>query len=585
MRSQRLLHRYAIVTAIATFLLLIAGSLVTSTDSGLAVPDWPFSYGMLFPPMVGGIFYEHGHRMIAGVVALLILGLAIWTGRTESRGWVRRLSYAALGGVLLQALLGGLTVLLLLPPQMSIAHACVGPTVFCLVVCLAHATAPTWIETPAPLEPRGMPFVRIIGLLTIVAVAVQFLLGAVIRHTGYGVSAHFAGAVTVCLIAGWLAARVAPLRASAPLIWRQMLRLLALLAVQVFLGVSVWMHRGAVPLRTGHVAVGALVLAQSVILAWEMAQRSRVARADATSPASPASGAAPSAHGSLRAVIVDYLELTKPRLSGLVLMTTAVGFWLGVPASSRVTAFAPLLIGTWMVVAGANAFNQWMERSYDALMRRTQDRPLPAGRLTPEAAFRFALILSVAGLACLMWAVNALAAILAAIGWASYVLLYTPLKRRSPLCTLVGAVPGALPPMIGWAGARGTLNADAWLLFAILFIWQLPHFLALVILYQEDYARAGFRMLPLVDSGEMATARQTALYGLALLPISLFPTLMGVAGRAYFVGATILGCGFLLVALRAAWLRSLPTCRRLFRASVVYLPALLVLLAIDRVPR
>lgn len=238
-----------------------------------------------------------------------------------------------------------------------------------------------------------------------------------------------------------------------------------------------------------------------------------------------------------------------------------------------------------MVVAGANAFNQWMERTYDGLMRRTQDRPLPAGRLTPEAAFRFALILSVAGLACLMGAVNALAAIIAAISWASYVLVYTPLKRRTSLCTLVGAVPGALPPMIGWAGARGTLDADAWLLFAILFIWQLPHFLALVILYQDDYARAGFRMLPLADSGELATARQTALYGLALLPISLFPTLMGLAGRAYFVGATILGCGFLLLALRAAWLRSLPTCRRLFHASVMYLPALLVLLAIDRAPR
>ena len=277
-----------------------------------------------------------------------------------------------------------------------------------------------------------------------------------------------------------------------------------------------------------------------------------------------------------------WLELTKARLSLLVLMTTAIGFWLGMRSADQWLGLILTCVGTALVVGGANALNQWMEQAPDALMRRTQHRPLPTGRLSAEAAFRFGAALSALGMIWLAIAVNMLSATLAAVSWATYVLVYTPLKRRTPLCTLVGAVPGALPPVIGWAGARNSLGEGAWALFAILFVWQLPHFLALAVLYRTDYERAGFPMLPLIETDGRLTARQILLYGAVLLPLSLFPTMLGVAGPVYFYGAMALGCGFFLLAARAAWSYSLDSARQLFQASVVYLPVLLGLLAIDR---
>ena len=280
--------------------------------------------------------------------------------------------------------------------------------------------------------------------------------------------------------------------------------------------------------------------------------------------------------------MADYLELTKPRLSGLVLVTTAAGFWLGRRASEPMDRLWPVMLGTALVVAGANALNQWSERSFDAVMGRTKHRPLPSGRITPDAAFRFGMIGSVVGLLILAASVNALSTVLAAASWASYVLVYTPMKRVTSLCTLVGAVPGALPPVIGWAAARSTIGPGAWALFTILFVWQLPHFLALAVLYRDDYARAGFHLLPLLEPDGAAAARQTVLYGMALVPISLFPTVFGLAGRWYFCGALVLGVAFFALAVRAAWCRSRRSAQQLFRASLLYLPVLLGLLALNR---
>ncbi|MBI2495021.1 MAG: protoheme IX farnesyltransferase [Candidatus Omnitrophica bacterium] len=368
-------------------------------------------------------------------------------------------------------------------------------------------------------------------------------------------------------MAVWLGRRLKVLTPREPL-WRShRLRLHALLGAQLVLGLAVLAHRSAVGLRTAHAALGSLLLVQAVVLAWEIARR--------------APRRSPSAASRMR----DYLELTKARLSGLVLLTTAVGFWLGMKEPAQVGRLLPLCAGTALVVGGANALNQWLEREWDALMERTKRRPLPAGQLSPETACRFGMGMSLAGIVVLAVAVNLLSATLAAIAWALYLLVYTPLKRRTPLCTLVGAIPGALPPMIGWAGARHALGVEAWVLFAILFIWQLPHFLALAVLYREDYARAGFPMLPLVEPDGLMTARQTALYGLALLPVSLFPTMIGVAGPAYFYGAIVLSLVFFVMAARTAWRRSRQSARQLFLASVLYLPVLLSLLALDRSPR
>lgn len=280
----------------------------------------------------------------------------------------------------------------------------------------------------------------------------------------------------------------------------------------------------------------------------------------------------------LTAHLRDYVELTKPRITVLVLVTTAGGFWLGLQSAGPVARLMPLLLGTALAAGGANALNQWMEREPDALMLRTCQRPLPAGRLDPEAARRFGFCLAVIGSLWLAWRVHWLAGTLAAATIASYVAVYTPMKRTTTLCTLVGAVPGALPPMIGWAAARGALNLEAWTLFCILFLWQLPHFLAIAVLFREDYTRAGFRMLPVQDPGNAATSRQIVLYGLCLVPVSVFPTLLGLAGPWYFFGALLLSTLYLVAGIRAAMRRTLPAMRRLFLASILYLPLLFGLL-------
>ncbi len=272
--SRSVLHRYATATAVATFVLLIAGGLVTSTDSGLAVPDWPLSYGTWFPPMVGGILYEHGHRMIAATVGLMILILAAWLWKAEPRRWVRGLGYSALAAVIVQGLLGGLTVLLLLPPQISIAHACLGQTVFCLVVCLAISTAPGWSGHPQRFSSPSPRLLRRLGIGVAVIAVIQLMLGAVIRHTGHAVFLHVTGAVGLALMAGWFALLLRPHHQALHHLWGHAVRLLLLLGCQLLVGFSVFLHRADVILRTAHVAIGALVLAQAVVLAWQTVRSS-----------------------------------------------------------------------------------------------------------------------------------------------------------------------------------------------------------------------------------------------------------------------------------------------------------------------
>jgi protoheme IX farnesyltransferase len=553
------LRGYAAVTAAATFALLVAGGLVTSTDSGLAVPDWPLSYGTWFPPMVGGIRYEHTHRMIAAVVGLMIVALAAWLWKAEPRRWVRWLGYAAAGGVVLQAFLGGLTVLLMLPPAVSIAHASLGPSVFVLTVLVAAATS----------GPEGIPLfvasraVHRWSLLAALAAAAQLLFGAVLRHTGRGLALHVAGAALLALAAAGCWRSVGRQRAASGVLCAGTHRLLGLLIAQLALGALAWWRRDQALITTAHMALGSLLLAQAVWLAhraWRAAWRPPV----------------------LWARALMYLELTKPRVTALVLVTTAAGFWLGLRAGAPWGTLAPLLLGTGLCAGGANALNQWMERGTDAAMERTRHRPIPSGRLAPEAARSFGAALVTAGVATLALAVNGVAALLGGLTVAAYLGVYTPLKRRTPLCTLAGAVPGALPPLIGWAGAGQPLGPPAWALFALLFLWQVPHFLAIAVLYRDDYTRAGLRMLPVLEPEGLSTARHIALSGLVLVPVSLFPASVGLAGSLYFYGALVLGLGFLAVALRAALLRSAPACHRLFTASVLYLPVLLGLMAWDK---
>jgi protoheme IX farnesyltransferase len=279
--------------------------------------------------------------------------------------------------------------------------------------------------------------------------------------------------------------------------------------------------------------------------------------------------------------VADFVELTKPRITSLVLVTAAVGYAVGGGAALSPIHFILFMVGTALLCGGASALNQYLERDADARMTRTSRRPLPAGRLTPPDALAFGLTISGVGLVVLA-GVNLLTLALGAASLLSYVLAYTPLKRVTSLCTVVGAVPGALPPLMGWAAARGSLGPAGWGLFAILFLWQLPHFLAIGWLYREDYARGGFPMLAVNDHDGSSSARQAALYATALLPVTLAAGLLAAAGRAYLWGALVLGVVFLACALAFLWNRSTGSARRLFLVSVLYLPLLLGLMVFDR---
>jgi len=268
----------------------------------------------------------------------------------------------------------------------------------------------------------------------------------------------------------------------------------------------------------------------------------------------------------------DYIALTKPRLNLLVVATSAAGYYLGAPAVPHLIAMAPAVAGTALVAAGAAVLNQVYERDTDRLMRRTRTRPLPDGRIAIAEARAFGSALAAAGVTLLALAANHLAALLALSTLVIYLIVYTPMKRRSSSATLVGAVPGALPPLIGWAAARGHLSPGAWALFAIVFLWQIPHFMAIAWLYRDDYRNAGFPMLPVVEPEGTRTGRQAVLYAALLLPVSVAPTWLGVSGWGYFWLAVILGLGLFWLSVRFAARRTERSARELFFGSIAYLP-------------
>ncbi|MFP6662765.1 MAG: heme o synthase [Deltaproteobacteria bacterium] len=281
--------------------------------------------------------------------------------------------------------------------------------------------------------------------------------------------------------------------------------------------------------------------------------------------------------------VSDLLELTKPRITLMVVITTAAGYWLAAPQVAALP-FAATLLGTALIAAGASCLNQVIEIRTDALMERTRKRPMAAGRTTRRTGAILGVLLSLAGTLVLAVATNWLTAGLGLLTLLLYTLVYTPMKRVSSLCTVVGAVPGAIPPMMGWTAVTGDISVEAWVLFGILFFWQMPHFLAIAWMYRDDYERGLQPMLPVADNDGSATARQILLYSLGLLPVSLLPAILGMAGGAYFSGALVLGLIFLISAIHTARVRSLEAARLLLRVSVIYLPLLLLLLAATKGP-
>lgn len=574
--------------ALATAGLIFIGATVTTTGSGLAVPDWPLSFGGFFPAMVGGVLYEHGHRLVASLVGFLTLVLACWTSLARTPTLVRRLAWLALLLVIVQGLLGGLTVLLKLPTAVSVAHGCLAQFFLCTVVALVLVTSPGW-NRPGPLERAGR--LRTAAFLALASVVGQLLLGAVMRHMGAGLKfvdfpltggriipimatpadavhfAHRVGALLVSLACGYLIYEILRYQQDGRL-RRLALALVGLLSLQVVLGVAtLWSFRGFLPTCL-HVMNGALVLATVFSLAvWAVRL--------ATFEASPRAAGEP--RGSTR----DWMELTKPRLVTMAAFTAGCSYWMATSEPSW-AVLTHLLVGTYVMGAGAATLNHVLEVDVDARMRRTQNRPLPAGRVNPVAAEIFGGILAAGGCLYLGLAVQPLSGLLAALAVITYVLVYTPLKRTTSLCTLVGAVPGALPVLVGWAAAEGTITLGGWLLFLILFLWQLPHFMGIAWLCREDYARAGLPMITVVDPEGALASAQILVYTLLLVPVSMAPTLAGMAGLTYFLLSFLLGMGFLFYGLRMARERTTRRARQLVLASVAYLPLLYIILLWNR---
>jgi heme o synthase len=280
---------------------------------------------------------------------------------------------------------------------------------------------------------------------------------------------------------------------------------------------------------------------------------------------------------------VGLVQLTKPRLTVLVVATTLASFYLGARGAVSPLLIFNAMLGTALVAGGASAFNMYLERHLDLLMRRTSRRPLPSGRVRSSEALLFAAVLSISGLIYLYVFVNPLTSLISAITSISYIFLYTPLKTRTWLCTMIGAVPGALPTLMGWSAVTGGLSPGAWILFAILFFWQIPHFYAVAWMYREDYARAGFPMLAVVDVSGSRTVRQAVFSILALIAVAALPAFLGIVGIAYLVGGLVLGLGYLVYGVLFALSVTRISARKLFVYSLFYLPALLFLLMVGKI--
>ncbi len=280
--------------------------------------------------------------------------------------------------------------------------------------------------------------------------------------------------------------------------------------------------------------------------------------------------------------LAAYVELTKPRITLLVALSALAGFALGSPATINWVLFLHTAIGVALLSSGISALNQYWERDLDALMQRTKQRPLPAGRLAAPNALVFGVAISFLATGYLAWFVNPLTALWGLVALASYLFLYTPLKTRTHWCTFIGAFPGALPPLLGWAAARNEVGVEAVALFGIMFLWQFPHFHAIATMCREDYGRAGIRMLPVIEPDGRSTARQIVWYTIALLPVSLLPTLLNFSGWIYLAGAAMLGAWFLRVSVVTAREMTREQSRRLLKASVLYLPLLLGLMVLNR---
>ncbi len=569
------LHRFALAVASCTLFLVFVGGLVKTTESGLSVPDWPLSYGRLMPPMIGGIFYEHGHRMVATTVGFLTVVMAILLTLKDDRSWIKKTAWAAVGLVIFQGVLGGMTVLFRLPPPISIAHACTAQAFFCVVTALAVWTSGFWRNAVvARAEPTNVVPLHRVGFALVGVSYVQLILGATLRHTGRVFPFHAAGALVVAIVALWFVRRVWRDHASLKILRNYSLGILGVLLTQVSLGIGSYLilihpfdvipiPMWAILFVTAHVAIGALLLGLSLIAAL-VAYKTRPLH---TAP--------------ITTTLKDYFTLTKPGISFMAGITALAGFVLGSRGDVNFFKLVHTCLGTLLAAAGAGCLNMLIERDVDATMARTSKRPLPSGRLQPGEVLFAGVFCSVVGVLYLGWAVNFLSAFFAALTLSVYLYIYTPLKKISGICVSVGAIAGALPPVMGWTAATGKLGIEALVLFGILFFWQFPHFLSLAWLYKEDYASAGLHMLPESSAPDRSTAWQILLHSAALFLVSCAPTFLNLTGNFYLVVAIAVGATMTWYSLEFFRSHSRAQARRVFLFSLLYIPVLVTLMLLN----
>ena len=625
------LRRFSKFTCLSTLLLIFAGGMVTSTGSGLAVPDWPNTYGYFmfsFPlsQMVGGIFYEHTHRLIASFVGLLTVILSFWLWRSESRKWVKQMGWSALLAVILQGLLGGLTVLFFLPTAVSMTHGILAQTFFCITICIAYVLSKEWSERKNSIDlPQNKKLFHW-SLFAVGLIYLQLILGALMRHTGSGLALMdfplFAGnllpilnqetlmtvnsqrfelglnPVTMSQIVIHVLHRLAAIGVSIGIIglfvnavrsfrtnrkiWVLPLVLAILLGLQLTLAAFVIWSVSSPLITTLHVWTGALMLGTSVLLVLRC-YRLMVLPQEMSMLSFAEAGIG---FNRAKMKLVSFKELTKPNINLLVLVATFIGFYLGLADKGESLVnhgwlLFHTLLGTACVSGGVAALNEFIERKLDGKMNRTKSRPLPSGKLTGKEGLIFGLSISGFGILYLVLTVSFAVGILSLLTLVMYLGIYTPLKTRTVWNTFIGAVPGALPPVGGWLAAQGKLAPEVWILFGILFLWQMPHFFSIAWIYREDYAKAGFKMIPINDESGRFTSIIIVSFSVALILCSLLLVAAGLASKVYLISASIAGLIFLSVAFKTAHKINSQKAKRLLIATILYLPLLLVLLVAD----
>lgn len=562
------------IQILLTFTLIMLGGLVHNTESSLACPDWPLCYGQVFPKMEGGILIEHSHRLLATLVGMFSIAIVFFTHRSrkdsEANSHANLWAWGSLGMVILQGILGGITVIYKLPTIVSTTHLALSMIFFCTIIYFYHYW--TWNvlrEEPYQLseetKQNWTASFKQLWFAGTVLVYLQIVLGAFMRHSGAGVAcglgmknslmcfdteswAHYLWPSSlpaqVHMTHRWAAALLTIVSISLMVMSFKRLskielkdapkKFLGLMAglfftfifFQAMLGIYTVGKNLAVWPTTFHLGGGALCLA----LGWKMFLNLWSIERETFK-------------GDLVNTLSDYLSLMKLRLAGLVMTTVAIGMFLA-PGHLDIFMAIESFIFNFMVVGGACALNCYMEKDVDALMDRTKDRPLPSGRLSTKQVLTFGLGISFIGFAGLFIFVNWLTAVLSIVAWVTYLALYTPIKTRSDSALYFGAIPGAIPPLLGWTTVTGKMDTLAWILFGFLFLWQLPHFLAISIYYLKDYSAANIKIIPQRKGGRR-TSIDIFVYTLGLLALSLTPHYYGYTSTTYAIVVFVMGAAFL----------------------------------------